>query len=191
MLFININHLLSMRKDDKIEEGDPSSSASRRTSTRRREVFMKKQKNIVLVIFAGILLVVAASNLFLKEQPNLSIKNILDRSEFIPKSVSSTITPAILEQTLSIDFGDGSKISEKVTAQTAYDALQKTASKKNLILEFKEYKYGLMVEKIGQKQNSNDSAWMYSVNGKPGQIAADRYVVYPGDKIEWKYEKFK
>ncbi len=152
---------------------------------------MKKQKNIILIVLFIALLAVFAGQLILKQQPSLNLKNVLDRSAFIPQAVSPTVTPAILEQFVSIDFGDGSKISGEVMAQTAYDALQKVASGKNYTVEFKEYKFGLMVESIGQKKNSNEFAWMYSVNGKPGQIAADRYVVYPGDKVEWKYEKIQ
>lgn len=152
---------------------------------------MKKQKNIILVVFFIALLAVAAGQFILQQQPNLNLKNVLDRSAFIPQSVSPTVTPAVLEQSISIDFGDGSKVVGKVMAQTAYDALQKLASEKKMTVEFKEYKYGLIVDSIGQKKNSKEFAWMYFVNGKPGQIAADRYVVYPGDKIEWKYEKIK
>lgn len=152
---------------------------------------MKKQKNIILVVLFIALLIVAIGELILQKQPSLNLKEVLDRSAIIPKSVSPTLAPAISSQVISIDFGDGKKISDEVMAQTAFGALQKLASGKNYEIEFKEYKYGLIVEKIGEKKNSAEFAWMYFVNGKAAQIAADRYVVYPGDKIEWKYEKMK
>lgn len=152
---------------------------------------MKRQKEILLSLFIVVLLAVAAGQFVLQKQPNLNLKNILDRSALIPQSVSPTVIPAVLGQTISIDFGDGKKISGNVMAQTAYDALKKISDEKKLAVGFKQYKYGLMVEKIGETANSSGFSWMYYVNDKAGQIAAGRFVVYAGDKVEWKYEKIK
>ena len=46
-----------------------------------------------------------------------------------------------------------------------------------------------MVTKVGSKENSGEKAWTYSVNGKAAQIASDKFLVYPGDKIEWVYNE--
>lgn len=152
---------------------------------------MKRQKEILLSLFIIVILAVVAGQFILQKQPNLDLKSILDRKAFVPESTSSAKAPVAVEQTVSIDFGEGKKISGNVMAQTAYDALKKISDEKKLAVGFKQYKYGLMVEKIGETANSSGFSWMYYVNNKAGQIAADRFVVYAGDKVEWRYEKIK
>lgn len=152
---------------------------------------MKRQKEILLSLFIIVILAVATGQFILQKQPNLDLKSILDRRAFVSESVSPTKTPVTVEQTVSVDFGGGKKISGNVMAQTAYDALKKISDEKKLAVVFKQYKYGLMVEKIGEAANSGGFSWIYYVNGKAGQIAADRFVVYAGDKVEWRYEKMK
>ena len=46
-----------------------------------------------------------------------------------------------------------------------------------------------MVETIGDKTNSTDSAWIFYVNGKSADKGADQFEVFDGDIIEWKYIK--
>ena len=105
------------------------------------------------------------------------------------KSTIPTAEPTQALIIVSIDFGDGQKLSGQVSAKNAYEALTILAKAKNVPVEIKQYKYGLMVTKIGQKEGSSSFYWIYSVNGKPAQIAADRYLVNPGDKVEWVYKK--
>jgi hypothetical protein len=42
---------------------------------------------------------------------------------------------------------------------------------------------------IGGKTNTKDKVWIYLINGKSGDMAADKYILKPEDKIEWKYLK--
>lgn len=104
-------------------------------------------------------------------------------------SLTTVLTKAVSEIKVSIDFGDSQKIAGTVSAQTAYEALEKIAKEKDLLIEVKQYQFGVMVEKIGQKTNSDTYAWLYSINGKPGNTAADSYFLKAGDKVEWKYGK--
>jgi hypothetical protein len=71
------------------------------------------------------------------------------------------------------------------------DALLQTAKVNQFTVEIKKYDFGTIVTKIGDKANSNSFAWFYKVNGKMGEVGADMYLLKPGDKVEWYYEKIK
>lgn len=155
---------------------------------------MKKQTTILLSILTAVLLLVAVGQFLLRQPQNSSTLSPQEPRSAAKVTVAykSTIPTAEPTQALiivSIDFSEGQKLSGQVSAKNAYEALTILAKAKNVPVEVKQYKYGLMVTKIGQKESSSSSYWIYSVNGKPAQIAADRYLVNPGDKVEWVYKK--
>ncbi len=90
---------------------------------------------------------------------------------------STSIVTAIIN---SISYSD-------VQATTPYDALVVIAKKNNLVLQTKQYDFGVFVEGIGDKKNTQAKAWIYYVNGKSGEVSADKYELKQGDSVEWKY----
>lgn len=72
---------------------------------------------------------------------------------------------------------------------TVFDLLTKVSEKNGIPIESKQYDFGIFVESIGGYKNTNEKAWIYFVNGKSGQVSADKQQVSPGDLIEWKYIK--
>ena len=73
---------------------------------------------------------------------------------------------------------------------TAFNLLSDEAEKLNLTLKFKTYDMGVFIEAIGDKENGEDGEyWLYYVNGEMPQLAADKQLLNPGDKIEFKFEK--
>ncbi|MDD5146774.1 MAG: DUF4430 domain-containing protein [Candidatus Pacebacteria bacterium] len=74
---------------------------------------------------------------------------------------------------------------------TAFDLLKDGTSHLKLDLQTKDYgDMGVLVEKIGQKKNSDDGKyWLYYVNGQLAQVAANKQPLKAGDKVEWKFEK--
>jgi len=48
---------------------------------------------------------------------------------------------------------------------------------------------GFFVEQIGGKENSDGFYWTLYVNGVYSNKGASAQEVYPGDRIEWRYEK--
>jgi hypothetical protein len=91
--------------------------------------------------------------------------------------------------TFGIDDGESSEIFQQVTASTPYEALKAIAAEKNLPLSVKQYEFGVFVEAIGDKKNTNETAWIYFVNGESGTVAADKLGLESGDRVEWKYIK--
>lgn len=152
---------------------------------------MKKQTVVLFtVIFLVIIGAVFAQRVILqKYDPNST--SILGRVPFLFNygAPTPTLLPTPSDMSITVDFGQGNKITERAFGQTAYQVLVEVAKVKNWQVEAKDYKYGKMVEKIGDKSASKDYFWLYKVNGRAGQIASDRFVVYPGDNIEWVYVK--
>jgi len=91
-----------------------------------------------------------------------------------------------------IDFGNGNKITyqeKDFNNLTAYDLLKKTAEVNNFEIKVKQYDFGVFVEEIDGRKNTNEKAWIYFLNTVSATTAADKYIVESDDLIEWKYIK--
>lgn len=51
--------------------------------------------------------------------------------------------------------------------------------------------FGTFINSIDSLENSDNSFWFYYVNGKMGEVAADKYQTKDVDQIEWRYETLK
>jgi len=92
--------------------------------------------------------------------------------------------------TTIVDFGDENKVTyleKNSTNLTAYDLLKKTAEVNNFEIKVKQYDFGVFVEEIDGRKNTNEKAWIYFLNSVSATAAADTYIVQHGDLIEWKY----
>lgn len=100
--------------------------------------------------------------------------------------VASQNRPVISNNTLTYVI-----IGEK-SSQTVFDAL-KELSNGGKAFELKynnNYSFGVFVESIGGIKNGDGGKyWQYYVNGKLGEVAADKKEVKAGDKVEWRFEK--
>jgi hypothetical protein len=97
--------------------------------------------------------------------------------------------PAEKNIPVTVVFSEGKKYEETVFAQNAFMALQEIAKIHNFPIVTKDYKYGKMVEKVGDLASDAQNFWGYSVNGKMGNVAGNMYVLHPNDTVEWKYTK--
>ena len=92
--------------------------------------------------------------------------------------------------TTIVDFGDENKVTyleKNSTNLTAYDLLKKTAEVNNFEIKVKQYDFGVFVEEIDGRKNTNEKAWIYFLNTVSATTAADKYIVESDDLIEWKY----
>ena len=99
-----------------------------------------------------------------------------------------TVIPTEKLKIVSLDFGDGNKLTYNTDAKNAFLALKEIAEANGFEVDTKKYQFGLMVRKIGEKENSNQAFWSFKVNGKLAKIASDRFLIYPGDQVEWEYK---
>ncbi len=110
----------------------------------------------------------------------------------LEKRPSPSSTPPVkveqakLQAQVVIDDGETKK-EATVSAQTAFEALQNLAQQNNLNLKTKQYDFGVFVEGIGGVENTKEKTWIYFINGKSAEVAADKYELKNGDIIEWKY----
>ena len=88
-----------------------------------------------------------------------------------------------------MNFGDSIATESGIEASTPYEALAFMTKLKGLELKVKQYDFGVFIEKIGDKANTTDNAWIYFVNGKSAQTAADKVALVNGDTVEWRYTK--
>src|SRR3990172_110969 len=112
---------------------------------------MKKQTKGMLIILALVVVLVIVGQLFISKQGNLSLPQFPARSPDLSKEGLLNATPTITQSSISIDFGDGRKIVEKVQAANIYEALSQIAKEKNMEVAASSHKYGVLVEKIESK----------------------------------------
>jgi hypothetical protein len=95
-----------------------------------------------------------------------------------------------IKSEISIDFGDGNIVkSSTIQGQTVFDLLNKLVEENKIEIKTKQYDFGILIESIGGKPNTKDKAWIYFVNSESAQVAADKYLLKAGDKVEWRYIK--
>ena len=94
--------------------------------------------------------------------------------------------------TLVVDFGDGNvhRFSKDWdTGDTVYSLLEEYAENRGVEFSKTQYDFGVFVESIDGKESTQDTAWIYFVNGASGDVAADKYELGSGDQVEWKHIK--
>lgn len=109
---------------------------------------------------------------------------------------SISITPGQkIKVDLYIDNGSGKVTSYDDTeineGDTSYSVLFKKMNETGTPVLTKNYDFGMMVESINGIAASDSHFWSYSVNGQPGTVAADKYLLKEGDAVEWKYTKIQ
>jgi hypothetical protein len=55
-------------------------------------------------------------------------------------------------------------------------------------VDFEESEMGVFINAIDGVKNDSGHFWIYSVNGTPGDVSADKAIVSEGDTIEWRYK---
>ncbi len=60
--------------------------------------------------------------------------------------------------------------------------------KRNHRVETKDSSFGVFVTSIDGVAQTDQSAWLYYVDGQIGQEAADKFVTSDNQTIEWRYE---
>jgi len=117
---------------------------------------------------------------------------ILLRPNTTKPTPSPTPQPDQVESVTSVivDYGNGETVTVNVDlseTQTAISALEYFADTYNINLETTQYDFGVLVDSINGKENTEDFAWIYFVNGESASVGADQYKLNPGDTILWKY----
>lgn len=112
----------------------------------------------------------------------------LDKPSNIPQNQQTGYEARV---TLQIDYGNKTVKSFDVTAgidDTAFSVLKSLTEKEKINLEIKQYDFGVFIKKIDTFESTAKKSWIYYVNDKSGDIAADKYKLKNGDKVMWKYE---
>lgn len=133
-------------------------------------------------IAISIIFVVALGFFLLKINPFNSAKN--------QKAVNPIETTGIKPvATLVLNDGETIATYSGIPAQNAFEILSIVTEKEKIPVITKTYDFGVFVQKIGSKESGTAFAWIYSINGKSGEVAADKASLSKGDIVEWKYTK--
>lgn len=95
---------------------------------------------------------------------------------------------------LVLDFGEEKVSTHSVNlddSATVFEILSQICQENNLNLVSEDSDFGVFVSQIGEKTNTKDLFWLFFVNGKMGQVAADKFKLKEGDLVEWKYQEMK
>lgn len=55
-------------------------------------------------------------------------------------------------------------------------------------VEASDSSFGVMIKSINGLASNDKEFWLYSVNGTPAEVAADKYISKTGDQIVWEYK---
>lgn len=116
---------------------------------------------------------------------------IFPQISFTPPKIVRTTGTVQESPRITVMVNTGSTVATEsgVSAQNAFQALEKFADKQNLKLTTKQYNFGVFVQAVGSFVNTTDKSWIYFVNGKAGTVAADKQSVVNNDMVEWQYTK--
>lgn len=134
------------------------------------------RKNIILFVVCGVFL-----------GSSVWIGYHLLQSDKPKTSVSVSDQQKIPRVTLTLDDSVHIATYSGIPASTAFSALQYVSEKNTISIKTKQYDFGVFVEQIGDKPNTSDRAWLYSVNGISAEVASDTYNLYEGDTVLWQY----
>lgn len=105
-------------------------------------------------------------------------------------TADTTVAPATIQATISIDAGDDAPNLYLVEVQqgaTALDALQQAATDNNFVVITKRYDFGDLVDSIDGVASAGAKFWLFKVNGEAATVGAGAFVVHDGDTIEFVY----
>lgn len=142
-----------------------------------------KKVNIYILIGIGIIIIGGWMILSNINQP-ISTK---ETNQSLQENIKNEIVLLIVNDGEETPKIYETKFNEGVTA---FALLKNAVEKLNIALKTKNYDFGILVEAIGNKENGQGGKyWLYYVNGQMPMVSADKNVLKPGDKVEFKFEK--
>lgn len=134
-----------------------------------------KRKLILIVLFSGVLLV--GANLWFVSKPVEPEKEEIAAQE---KAILILNYGDENEKSYTIDLGT-------LKGATAFSLLENVCNREGLKLDSEKSSFGILVKTIGPKTNTNSQYWLYEVNGKIGEVSADKFAIKNDDQVRWQY----
>jgi uncharacterized protein DUF4430 len=105
----------------------------------------------------------------------------------VPAAFSSSLPHIRVEGRDHTIFGP---TEPRVTAVNALEALTRASHSGEFFVHVADTPYGPYVDQIGLYAAFGSSGWAYKVNGISPPVAADQYVLKPGDDVLWYWAFF-
>lgn len=107
-----------------------------------------------------------------------------------PFPKETQISEEVPQCDLIFDFGGG-KIATysavRSSKGTVLDLLLLAAKKNQFEVDYEESEMGAWIKGISGVENTKDQFWMFWVNGKMAEKAADKQEIKDGDEVEFKF----
>lgn len=139
----------------------------------------------IIILFSLILLIIALaivfSDRFGMKEAVLSPETPLEESEILETAI------CIIDDGKDSPKNYEIEIKEEITA---FDLLKKVSEEASFKIKTSQYEYGIFIEAIGGVENGQDGKyWLYYLNGQMPSVAADKQLVKPGDRLEFRFEE--
>ena len=145
---------------------------------------MKKINSLNIFIGVGLVIIILIGGwLFFPDKIEKPI--FQEEVEIFQENIKNDLVLIIddgqdLSQLFEVEFKEGI---------TVFDLLQEGVEKLDLILKTKSYDVGVFIEAIGNKENGQEEKyWIYYLNEEMSLLAADKQLLGPGDKVEFRFE---
>jgi heme/copper-type cytochrome/quinol oxidase subunit 2 len=135
---------------------------------------MKKGISAIIILC---LIVIGVGALFILQK---QFRTTPQQQQLLIETTSPAVSVTIFDGVTTATYSG-------IQALTPYEALTKIASQQQISVQTKQYDFGVFVEAIAGKENTKDKTWIYFVNGKSGEVAADKYTLKQNDTVEWNY----
>lgn len=143
--------------------------------------FLNMKKKLLLIL--AIVVFLGAFSFFATDY-------FLEKSQKPPESPLKEAIEGQITYIINKGEGDVSEyqIREIPEDSTVFSLLEQLSLRENFEIETNQYDFGIFVESIaGLRSGTDNKYWLYWVNDKLGEVAADKKKVKEGDKIEWKF----
>lgn len=122
---------------------------------------MKTNKKILLVLLASVSLALTLAGCSLK-------------SSSVPSNDQSQVEQGVQSKVISLTGESGKSVLDILKATHQVDSTDSS--------------FGAMINSIDSIASTDKEFWLYSVNGKSGEVAADKYITQDGDQILWEFK---
>lgn len=149
---------------------------------------MNRTRNLLLLIVLPLLVVVGVVLNRKSEKSASSSSAIPSADQGEVAAVSQDVD--VPESFLTLDFGDGRVATYSATwanPKSALERLLEAAKLQGFAVDYETTAMGAWIKAIGGVPNTDRKFWLFWVNGQPAEVASDKQILAPGDRVEFRF----
>lgn len=140
------------------------------------------KKSFIYLLAAGVILISVVT---------LTKIALFNKTENLTPPLTPTQSPTSYQTKVVISAPDENLLIEyeakNEEVYQPFSILKEALEQDSIPLEVEKYDFGVFIKSINGLESTSEKAWIYFVNGEPGQVGADKMELKEGDLVEWKY----